>query len=126
MLFLTTADFMCREMGKIVDDIHVLHLDKVRVFAFQRLLHQEPALDIRQLHLDDARRFADSGIVVWIDYLLVGGDAGEDFRPFCIDIRDFLGKLPVILAGMLLGAKPFDGRRRILIRHAHLLEGRWD
>lgn len=105
--------FSCREMGKIVDDIHVLHLDQVRVFALQRLLHQEPALDIRQLHLDDARRLADSGIVVRIDQLLVGGDAGEDFRSFCLDIRDFLGKLPVILARIPLGSKPFDDGRRI-------------
>jgi hypothetical protein len=36
-------------MGEIIDDIYVLHLDQVPVFALQRLLHQEPAPDVRQL-----------------------------------------------------------------------------
>jgi hypothetical protein len=51
-----------------------------------------------------------------------GRRCGQDSGLFCIDILDFLGELPVILTGMLLGIKPFDSCRRILTRYAHLLE----
>src|SRR5688500_8952321 len=53
-----------RQLDQVVDDVGGLHLDHVRVLAAQGLLHQQPALYVGQLHLDDAGRLLDARIII--------------------------------------------------------------